>query len=76
MLFNLCCLRLFLSHVMKVHFPNTDRPALNGNKIYSVSSIVKSIGETDIFSNTGPHTVLYVLSNLNMGTISGKTHIR
>jgi hypothetical protein len=33
-------------------------------------------GEVDIFSNTGPHTVPYVLSTSQYGVIIGTTHIK
>jgi hypothetical protein len=43
-------------------------PTLNDNtvELYTVS-IIKCIRETDIFSNTGPHNVLKVLSGSQYG---------
>jgi hypothetical protein len=37
---------------------------------------MKCIGEIDILTNTGPHTVSYVLRRSQYGTISGTTHIK
>jgi len=39
-------------------------------------STIKCLGELDIFSDTGPHKVPYVLSRCQYGIISGTTHIK
>jgi hypothetical protein len=55
----------------------TEYKALNGNKIkHYTSSTIKYSREIDIFSNTGPHKVPYVLSRCQYGTISGTSHIK
>jgi len=60
-------------------FPSsyTEYQALNINKIkHHKPSSIQFIREIDIFSNTGPYKVSYVLSGCQYGHQSGTAHIK